>query len=127
VEPDVETIVEAEAETVLNLPNARCHGPYAIFCGPEEPLAGVEGYPVEQSVARGTGDKGTTERDVARKRNSCRRSAMLKTKSVYTPIDREGDGLRILVTRSRGRGMPTSRVDVWMPTLGPSENLLRVA
>ncbi len=50
---------------------------------------------------------------------------MLKTKSVNTPIDREEDGLRILVTRFRGRGMRTSRYDVWMPSLGPSEKLLR--
>ena len=50
---------------------------------------------------------------------------MLKTKSVNRPIDREEDGLRILVTRFRGRGMRTSRYDVWMPSLGPSEKLLR--
>src|SRR5262245_61908962 len=50
---------------------------------------------------------------------------MLKTKSVWTPIDRKADGLRILVTRFRGRGTSTSRYDVWMPSLGPSERLLR--
>ena len=50
---------------------------------------------------------------------------MLKTKCVNTAIDREEDGLRILVTRFRGRGMRTSRYDVWMPSLGPSEKLLR--
>lgn len=50
---------------------------------------------------------------------------MLKTKSVESPIDREGDGLRILATRFRGRGMSTDRYDVWMPSLGPSERLLR--
>ena len=50
---------------------------------------------------------------------------MLQTKSVTSPIDRKGDGLRILVARFRGRGMPTSRYDVWMPNLGPSEGLLR--
>ena len=49
---------------------------------------------------------------------------MLRTKSVYSPIDRQNDGLRILVTRFRGRGMKTSRYDVWMPSLGPSERLL---
>lgn len=52
---------------------------------------------------------------------------MLKTKSVGSPIDRKGDGLRILATRFRGRGLPTSRYDVWMPSLGPSERLLRAA
>ena len=50
---------------------------------------------------------------------------MLKTKSVWSAIDRKADGLRILATRFRGRGMPTSRYDLWMPSLGPSERLLR--
>jgi len=34
------------------------------------------------------------------------------------------DGLRILASRFRGRGMPSSRYDVWMANLGPSEKLL---
>ena len=42
-------------------------------------------------------------------------------KSVYSPTA-ENDGLRILATRFRGRGMPTNLYDVWMPSLGPSEN-----
>lgn len=50
---------------------------------------------------------------------------MLKTKSVWSPIERKRDGLRILATRFRGRGLPASRYDVWMPSLGPSEQLLR--
>jgi uncharacterized protein YeaO (DUF488 family) len=50
---------------------------------------------------------------------------MLKTKSVHSPIEPKADGLRILVTRYRGRGMPTSRYDVWMANLGPSEGLVR--
>jgi len=49
---------------------------------------------------------------------------MIKTKSVLSPIDREADGLRILAARFRGRGMPKSRYDVWMASLGPSERLL---
>jgi uncharacterized protein YeaO (DUF488 family) len=49
---------------------------------------------------------------------------MLKTKSIRTAIDR-ADGLRILVARFRGHGVPTSRYDVWMPSLGPSEQTLR--
>ena len=49
---------------------------------------------------------------------------MLKTHSVWSPIDRKRDGLRLLVTRFRGRGMSTNRYDVWMPSLGPSEKLL---
>lgn len=50
---------------------------------------------------------------------------MLKTKSIWTTMDRKRDGLRLLVTRFRGRGMPTTRYDVWMPSLGPSELILR--
>lgn len=49
---------------------------------------------------------------------------MLKTKSVASPIERPGDGLRILVARFRGRGLPVNRYDLWMPNLGPSEQLL---
>jgi uncharacterized protein YeaO (DUF488 family) len=52
---------------------------------------------------------------------------MVRTKSVLSPIDRKKDGLRILTTRFRGRGMPTTRYDVWMPSLGPSERTLRAA
>jgi uncharacterized protein YeaO (DUF488 family) len=50
---------------------------------------------------------------------------MLSTKSVWSPIDRKRDGLRILAARFRGRGMPTNRYDVWMGSLGPSERLLK--
>lgn len=49
---------------------------------------------------------------------------MLRTKSVHSPIERR-DGLRILATRLRGRGLPASRYHVWMASLGPSERLLR--
>ena len=49
---------------------------------------------------------------------------MLKTRSVASPV-RPGDGVRILATRFRGRGLPASCYDVWMPSLGPSERLLR--
>lgn len=49
---------------------------------------------------------------------------MLRTKSVRTPIHGKSDGLRVLVTRFRGRGLPSSRYDIWMPNLGPSEHLL---
>ena len=54
-------------------------------------------------------------------------SSMIKTKSVFSPIEPRKDGLRILATRFRGRGMPTSRYDIWMANLGPSEALLRAA
>jgi uncharacterized protein YeaO (DUF488 family) len=49
---------------------------------------------------------------------------MLKTKSVYSPVA-ENDGMRILATRFRGRRMPANLYDVWMPSLGPSERLLK--
>ena len=49
---------------------------------------------------------------------------MLKTKSVHSPIE-AADGLRILATRFRGRGLPADRYDVWMANLGPSETLLK--
>ena len=49
---------------------------------------------------------------------------MLHTKSVHSEPAR-GDGLRILAARFRGRGLPSDRYDVWMPSLGPSEKLLR--
>ena len=49
---------------------------------------------------------------------------MLKTKSVYSKAA-EHDGLRILATRFRGRGMSSNLYDVWMPSLGPSEQLLK--
>ena len=52
---------------------------------------------------------------------------MIKTRSVYSPINRPQDGLRVLVTRFRGRGLTKSRYDVWMANLGPSEKLLRDA
>jgi uncharacterized protein YeaO (DUF488 family) len=48
---------------------------------------------------------------------------MFKTKSVHTEIKPQNDGLRILVTRGRGRGLPKDRFDVWMANLGPSEQL----
>lgn len=50
---------------------------------------------------------------------------MIKTKSLFSRIEPSKDGLRILATRFRGRGMPTNRYHVWMPNLGPSEKLLR--
>lgn len=49
----------------------------------------------------------------------------LQTKSVHTTIEPKRDGLRILVARFRGRGLPKDRYDVWMANLGPSEELLR--
>jgi uncharacterized protein YeaO (DUF488 family) len=51
---------------------------------------------------------------------------VIKTKSVYSPIDREEDGIRILATRIRGRGLKKSRYHAWMANLGPSEQLLSI-
>jgi uncharacterized protein YeaO (DUF488 family) len=48
---------------------------------------------------------------------------MFKTKSVQTRIESQKDGLRILVARGRGRGLPSDRYDIWMANLGPSEQL----
>ena len=48
---------------------------------------------------------------------------MVSTKSVHSS-KASGDGLRILAARHRGRGLPSSAYDVWMPNLGPSEALL---
>ena len=52
------------------------------------------------------------------------RVTVLLTKSVSSPIGKN-DGLRILAARFRGRGLAADRYDVWMPSLGPSEQLLR--
>ena len=49
---------------------------------------------------------------------------MIKTRSVWADRKKD-DGLRILATRFRGRGLPTAFYDVWMPSLGPSEQLLK--
>lgn len=49
---------------------------------------------------------------------------MFKTKSIDTKVETT-DGLRILAARFRGRGVPNSLYDVWMPNLGPSEKLLK--
>ena len=55
---------------------------------------------------------------------ACPQINMIKTRSVWSPRKKD-DGLRILVTRFRGRGLPVSKYDAWMPALAPSERLLR--
>jgi uncharacterized protein YeaO (DUF488 family) len=50
---------------------------------------------------------------------------LIRVKSVHSPIDRSKDGLRILATRYQGRFVRTTRYDVWMPNLAPSEDLLK--
>ena len=52
---------------------------------------------------------------------------MIRTKSVHSPIKPRVDGLRVLAARFRGRGLPRDKYDVWMPSLAPSEELLRGA
>lgn len=49
----------------------------------------------------------------------------IRTASVWSPIDRGYDGLRILVTRYTVRKCRRTRYDAWMPNLGPSEPLLK--
>jgi len=49
---------------------------------------------------------------------------LLYTHSI-TSERRAADGLRILASRFRGRGVSADRYDVWMANLGPSEKLLR--
>jgi uncharacterized protein YeaO (DUF488 family) len=49
----------------------------------------------------------------------------VRTKSVRTAVELRKDGLRLLVTRFRGRNLPRDRYDVWMPNLAPTEKLLR--
>jgi uncharacterized protein YeaO (DUF488 family) len=46
---------------------------------------------------------------------------MFKTKSIRSLVEPRKDGLRILATRGRGRGLPKDRYDIWMANLGPSE------
>ncbi len=49
----------------------------------------------------------------------------VKTKSVHSAIDARKDGLRILATRLRGRGLKKNKYHLWMANLGPSEELLK--
>lgn len=48
----------------------------------------------------------------------------INTKSITTAIE-SADGLRVLVARFRGHRVPKSRYDLWLPSLGPSEELLK--
>jgi uncharacterized protein YeaO (DUF488 family) len=48
---------------------------------------------------------------------------MIKTKSVYSDKEPKKDGLRILATRIRGRGLPKTAYDIWMANLAPSQKL----
>ena len=48
----------------------------------------------------------------------------IRTKCVWTDSGPD-DGLRILVTRFRGHGLTKGHYDLWLPSLGPSEELLK--
>jgi uncharacterized protein YeaO (DUF488 family) len=50
---------------------------------------------------------------------------VLKTKCVLAPAA-PADGLRVLATRFRGRGLAAARYHVWVAALAPSERLLRL-
>ncbi|MDI1494734.1 MAG: hypothetical protein K8823_40 [Cenarchaeum symbiont of Oopsacas minuta] len=49
---------------------------------------------------------------------------MIKTKSVYKPIDEE-DGIRVLITRWYPRGVKREKYDIWVRSLAPSAELLK--
>ncbi len=51
---------------------------------------------------------------------------MIKTKSVYDPVDPESDGYRILIMRKwpRGIGYKKHSIHKWSKELGPSRQLL---
>jgi len=55
---------------------------------------------------------GTRQGSAAWKPRSSGTASVIRTKSVYSPIDRRRDGLRVLVTRFRGRGLPKNRYDM---------------
>ena len=51
---------------------------------------------------------------------------LIKTKSVYDPVDLESDGFRILIMRKwpRGIGYKKHSIHKWSKELGPSRQLL---
>ena len=49
---------------------------------------------------------------------------MIKTKSIYKPVEEE-DGLRVLITRWYPRGVKRERYDIWVRELAPSPELLK--
>ena len=50
---------------------------------------------------------------------------MIKTKSIYKPVEEEEDGLRVLITRWYPRGVKREKYDIWMRELAPSAELLK--
>ena len=49
---------------------------------------------------------------------------MLRTDSVSSGVPAKPGLLRVLATRYRGRFLPATAYDIWMPNLAPSERLL---
>ena len=49
---------------------------------------------------------------------------MIKTKSIYKPVEKE-DGLRVLITRWHPRGVRREKYDIWVRELAPSAELLK--
>jgi uncharacterized protein YeaO (DUF488 family) len=50
---------------------------------------------------------------------------VIKTKCVHNDFDPEENDFRVLVTRFRGRGLEKWRYHAWVPSLGPTERLLK--
>ena len=50
---------------------------------------------------------------------------MIKTKSIHRPVEKESDGLRVLITRWYPRGVKREKYDVWVRELAPSAELLK--
>lgn len=58
------------------------------------------------------------------KKDPQRRKQMIKTKSIYKPVEEE-DGLRVLITRFYPRGVKREKYDIWVRELAPSAELLK--
>ena len=50
---------------------------------------------------------------------------VVKTKSIYEPLEVIDDGVRVLVTRYYPRGIRKDKFDCWVRELSPSASLLR--
>jgi uncharacterized protein YeaO (DUF488 family) len=50
---------------------------------------------------------------------------VVKTKSIYEPLEVIDDGVRVLITRYYPRGIKKDKFDCWVRELSPSASLLR--
>lgn len=50
----------------------------------------------------------------------------VRTKSVFDPVDKDADGMRVLITRYHPRGIKKSQYTVWYQHLAPSAPLLKL-